>query len=217
MRKGLKNKVRTKVLPFIEEDLLSFERWALEQGCKVIAGLDEAGRGSLAGPVVAGCVVMPLDITDLRVRDSKAMSPLQRELAFKQIISLAQDVSIGVVEPCYIDEKNILNATLLAMEKAVNGLKSRPDILLVDGRDKVPISLPQLTIVKGDARSLSIACASVVAKVYRDRIMSAYHREYPHYGFSRNKGYGTEKHLKAIQEWGPCILHRISFRGVHAG
>ena len=180
----------------------------------MIAGLDEAGRGPLAGPVVAAAVVLPRQVHLTGVRDSKKMTPRAREKAFDLIRQESTAVSIAVVSHTYIDTHNILNASLEAMKRAVLGLTPRPAFLLVDGIHPVPVDLPQRCLKKGDQRSISISAASVMAKVYRDRIMAQYHLQFPEYGFQRNKGYGTRDHLAAIRRFGPCPFHRRTFRGV---
>ena len=179
-----------------------------------IAGVDEAGRGPLAGPVVAAAVMIPEGVFMEGVRDSKRMTVKAREKAFEQILGTAAGVGIGVVSHGVIDRVNIRRATLEAMKRAVLALDPPPDYLLVDGIDQVPVSMPQAALKKGDQISLSISAASIMAKVYRDRIMCAYHEEFPEYGFIQNKGYGTARHLRAIETHGPCALHRRSFRRV---
>jgi ribonuclease HII len=196
-------------------DPLFFESTAREQGYRIIAGVDEAGRGPLAGPVVAAAVILPAGITLPGIKDSKKMTEKARIHAFSEIINTAEAIGIGVVSHSYIDEFNILNASLEAMKKAVENLDTPPEYLLVDGIFKIPISLPQKCIKKGDQLSHSISASSIIAKVYRDRIMYSYHNDYPEYGFSSNKGYGTAKHLNALKKFGPCPLHRLTFRGVN--
>ncbi|HDH87177.1 MAG TPA: ribonuclease HII [Desulfobacteraceae bacterium] len=183
-------------------------------GYSLVAGIDEAGRGPLAGPVVASAVILPEDITLPGVRDSKKMSERAREEAFSLIKSKAIAFSLAVVSSQEIDEVNILQATHKAMKEAVLMLDPQPDYLLIDGIYPVDLPIHQRCIVKGDDLSLSISAASVLAKVYRDRIMCEYHILYPHYGFSSNKGYGTSGHIKAITRYGPCHIHRLTFKGV---
>lgn len=180
----------------------------------MIAGVDEAGRGPLAGPVVAAAVMIPEGTSVEGVRDSKKMTAKARERAFDEILDAAIYVSIGVVSHGFIDQFNILKAALEAMKRAVLALEPAPDYLLVDGIQRVPVSMPQMPLKKGDQISHSISAASVMAKVYRDRIMRAYHGQFPGYGFFNNKGYGTAQHLRAIKEHGPCPIHRRTFRGV---
>jgi len=197
-----------------EEDSLFHEFLARKAGYGKIAGVDEAGRGPLAGPVVAAAVMIPEDVTLEGVKDSKKMTEKQREEAFSVIARRALDVSIGVVSHRYIDKHNILKASLEAMREAVVSLELEPEFLLVDGIQGVPVSIPQKCLKKGDQRSLSISAASVMAKVYRDKIMCSYHELYPQYGFAGNKGYGTRQHLAALRKHGPSPIHRFSFRGV---
>ena len=188
-----------------------FEERARQRGFRLIAGIDEAGRGPLAGPVVAAAVVLPDRYSHPDINDSKKLTSRSRELLFEVIRADALAVGIGVVDSRVIDELNILRATLLAMREAVADLQVVPDCLLVDGNQSVPLEIPQETIVKGDARSVSIAAASIVAKVSRDRIMEIYHRQFPYYNFFKNKGYGTAEHRRAIREHGFCKIHRRSF------
>ncbi len=180
----------------------------------MIAGVDEAGRGPLAGPVVAAAVILPERIMLEGVRDSKEMTEGAREGAFPLISEKAVAASIAVVSHREIDETNILKATLEAMKQAVLALDPGPDFFLVDGIHPVPVSIPQKCLKKGDQISLSISAASVMAKVYRDRIMRSYHEMFPEYGFVENKGYGTPRHLRAIREYGPSRVHRLTFQGV---
>jgi len=188
-----------------------FEERARQRGFRLIAGIDEAGRGPLAGPVVAAAVVLPDRYSHPEINDSKKLTSRSRERLFEVIRADALAVGIGVMDAWAIDELNILRATLLAMREAVADLQVVPDCLLVDGNQSVPLEIPQETIVKGDARSVSIAAASIVAKVSRDRIMEIYHRQFPYYNFFKNKGYGTAEHRQAIREHGFCKIHRRSF------
>lgn len=197
-----------------EIDTLYHESMARKAGYERIAGVDEAGRGPLAGPVVAAAVVLPEGLVLEGVRDSKDMTEKAREKAFSVITRKATALSIGVVSQRHIDESNILKASLEAMKIAVLSLHPTPEYFLVDGIHKVPVPIPQKCLKKGDRLSLSISAASVVAKVYRDRIMRAYHDMFPVYGFSENKGYGTLKHRAAIKAHGCCSLHRLTFKGV---
>jgi ribonuclease HII len=197
-----------------EPDPFYFEALARKKGYNLIAGVDEAGRGPLAGPVVAAVVILPEGIELAGVRDSKKMTEKAREKAFNEILCEAVDSGIGVVSRRYIDEFNILKASLEAMKRAVLALDQKPDYLLVDGIQRIPVSTPQDCLKKGDSRSLTISAASVLAKVYRDRIMRAYHHMYPHYGFDKHKGYGTKKHLEALEKYGPSPVHRFTFKGV---
>jgi len=183
-------------------------------GYTLVAGVDEAGRGPLAGPVVAAAVILPQGIVLDGVKDSKKMSESAREQAFSLIERVAIDLSVSVVSPKEIDRINILQATRKAMKQAVLTLDPQPDYLLIDGTHPVDLSIHQRCIIKGDDLSLSISAASIMAKVYRDRIMYSYHTLYPRYGFSLNKGYGTPGHREAIMRYGPCCIHRLTFRGV---
>ena len=197
-----------------EVDTLFHESTAWKAGYSLVAGVDEAGRGPLAGPVVAAAVIMPEGITVEGVRDSKVMTEKARERAFSLIHQKAISVGIGVVSHEFIDEHNILKASLEAMKRAVLTLYPAPGFCLVDGIFPVPLPIPQECLKKGDRISHSISAASVVAKVYRDRLMVAYHAQFPMYGFSENKGYGTARHLAAIREYGASPIHRRTFRGV---
>jgi ribonuclease HII len=197
-----------------EIDKLFHESVARKSGFRLIAGVDEAGRGPLAGPVVAAAVILPEGAILEGVRDSKAMTAGAREEAFSLVNVTALTVGVGVVSAKHIDKSNILKASLDAMKQAVLCLEPAPDFLLVDGTHPVPLSVPHRCLVGGDRFSLSVSAASVVAKVYRDRVMRSFHALYPQYGFFENKGYGTVKHLAAIKAHGPCPIHRMSFRGV---
>ena len=192
-----------------------FEKEIRARGFRLVAGLDEAGRGPLAGPVVAAAVILPPRARLSGVDDSKKLSPKQREEAFALLQEKASAIGVGIVEAGEIDQVNIHRASLRAMEKAVAELPVIPDFLFIDGLHTLNLSLPQKAIVKGDQKCLSIAAASVVAKVTRDRIMTAYHEEYPEYNFVRHKGYGTKEHLQAIEKYGCCPLHRQSFRRIY--
>ncbi len=193
---------------------LHFEEEGKKNGFRAIAGIDEAGRGPLAGPVVAAAVILP-EIFDLPgLTDSKQLTAAHRERLFRLIRVQALAIGVGIVSPLEIDSRNILQATFLAMTLAVQRLKIVPDFLLVDGNQPVPMPIRQKALVKGDARSLSIAAASVMAKVVRDRMMAGYDRRFPGYGFARHKGYGCAAHLEALRRLGPSILHRRTFGGV---
>ena len=194
--------------PFFHEGM------ARKAGYGLIAGVDEAGRGPLAGPVVAAAVILPQGKDLAGVRDSKKMTPRAREEAFSLIQNEALASAIGVVSQKDIDESNILKASLEAMRLAIVALDPQPEFLLVDGIHSVSLPIPGRCLKKGDQLSRTISAASVLAKVYRDRIMLAYHETYPVYGFDRNKGYGTAYHLKALRQYGPSPLHRLTFKGV---
>jgi ribonuclease HII len=194
-------------------DLLSLETSLWKQGYRAVAGVDEVGRGPLAGPVVAACVVFPQDLFLPEVNDSKKITAKKRERLFDQILRNAHEVGIGIVGEETIDRMNILNASLKAMWKAVRKLKSEPEFVLVDGNQRIPnLPLPQMPVIKGDSKSLSIAAASIVAKVIRDRIMFNCHRRYPEFSFAAHKGYATKTHVEALQAFGPCRIHRRSFK-----
>ena len=197
-----------------ESDLLYFERSLWDYGLDPVAGLDEVGRGCLAGPVVAAAVIFSPDIHLPGVRDSKALSSKQREALNWAIREKALAVSVAQVESTEIDRINILRASLKAMAQAVDNLDLRPRALLIDGNQPIPHTLPQKTLVKGDQRSLSVAAASIVAKVFRDNLMEEMHRNYPHYNFASNKGYATLEHREAIKLYGCCPIHRRTFKGV---
>lgn len=176
-----------------------------------ICGIDEAGRGPLAGPVVAGAVILPKDCSILYLNDSKQVSASRREELFEEIQEKAIASAVGIVSPQRIDEINILQATYEAMHQAVDGLKVTPNLLLVDAVTIPAMPMKQVGIIKGDAKSVSIAAASILAKVTRDRMMVEYDALYPEYGFASHKGYGSKMHIEAIQEYGPCPIHRRTF------
>jgi ribonuclease HII len=189
----------------------SFERDAYRSGYRLIAGVDEVGRGPLAGPVVAAAVVFPPNYKNPEINDSKLLSPRKRLRLHEIIRQDALTLGLGVIDAVIIDKINILKASLMAMKEALLELLPAPDFLLIDGNHPLDFPLPQKTIIKGDSRSVSVAAASIIAKVTRDRIMEIYHRQFPHYNFLKNKGYGTEEHRAAIKIYGPCKLHRRSF------
>lgn len=192
-------------------DKLKYERLLLEKGCKYICGVDEVGRGPLAGPVTCAAVIMPLDGLIEGVDDSKKLTPKKRAYLAKIIREKAIACHICCIESQIIDEINILEATKLCMKRAIEGLEVKPDFVLVDGNTALDIDLPQACVIKGDALSYSIGAASIVAKDYRDELMLGYAKIYPAYGFERNKGYGTAEHIAAIKEAGICAVHRRSF------
>ncbi len=193
--------------------LLSHERRLNKSGYKLVAGVDEAGRGPLAGPVVAGAVILRSTDFTCDIDDSKKLSPKKRDEAYLQILKKAH-VGIGIVDENTIDSINIYRATIKAMQMALDDLGLPADYVIVDGRMKLSTGCPMKSIVGGDSKSLSIAAASIVAKVTRDRIMERYHETYPQYGFLRHKGYPTKAHKKALIEHGPSPIHRRSFRPV---
>lgn len=190
-----------------------FETELYNNGINFIAGIDEVGRGPLVGPVVTAAVILPKDFYDERINDSKKLTEKKRELLYDVIMENALSVGIGMSSPEVIDEINILNATKKAMIEAVKNLSIKPEHLLIDAV-KLDIDIPQTSIIKGDAKSESIAAASIIAKVTRDRMMVELDKKYPMYDFKHNKGYGTKKHIEALYEYGPIKEHRKSFAPV---
>mgnify|MGYP000883985151 FL=1 len=206
----------------ISEEKLALERVRLEgmrefenkySDLAYIAGIDEAGRGPLAGPVVAAAVILPKDIFLPFLNDSKKVTEKRRDVLFDEIKQNAIAYGIGIASNTLIDEINILQATYEAMREAINALEKTPDVLLVDAVHIPDINIKQVGIIKGDAKSVNIAAASILAKVTRDRLMAEYDKIYPEYGFASNKGYGTATHIAALKEIGPCAIHRKSFIG----
>ena len=195
-------------------DMRLHERDAYRKGFRFVCGIDEAGRGPLAGPVVAAAVILPKSVRLSGVNDSKKLTPNQRDNFFEKICARALAFGIGVVDNAEIDRINILQATFRAMTGAVSQLTVAPDFLLIDGPYKLPVSIGQKGIPRGDSLSLSIAAASIIAKVHRDRLMCRIHEEFPQYGFDSHKGYGTARHYEALRKFGPCPLHRVSFKSV---
>lgn len=189
----------------------SFETTALKNGYLNIAGVDEAGRGPLAGPVVAACVILPSDVEILGLDDSKKCSPKTRDRLFDEIYQCAISIGVGIISAQEIDELNILRATKKAMRIALYQMTTQPDFILVDAETIDNIQIKQQGIIQGDAKSVSIAAASIIAKVTRDRLMCELDTTYPQYGFSKHKGYGTKEHITAIKELGICPIHRVSF------
>ena len=196
------------------ESLLELERSYHARGHERVAGVDEAGRGPLAGPVVAGAVVFPKECDYPQARDSKLLPAQRREELYDQIMDRSLAVGVGVADHQEIDRINIYNASLTAMYRAVEDLGITPDVVMVDGPMVLRLDIPQQAIPGGDSTCLSLAAASIVAKVTRDRLMVEYDRQYPGYGFARHKGYGTADHLHALKELGPCPIHRRSFKVV---
>jgi len=192
----------------------SIEGVLCSQGYRLIAGVDEAGRGPLAGPVVAAAVIIGPGEGISGVRDSKRLTPGRREELYQIIISRALSWGVGIVGPREIERHNILEATLRAMKEAVLKLNPSPDFLLIDGTSAIPIDIPQWSLKGGDDICASISAASILAKVTRDRLMLEYHRIYPQYNFASHKGYATREHLEAIQRYGCCDIHRRTFKGV---
>jgi ribonuclease HII len=191
--------------------MTEYERALWDQGFQLVAGMDEAGRGPLAGPVVAACVLFPPGVTLEGINDSKKISPKKRNELYDRIMSKALAVGIGIIGAEEIDRLNILKATRNAMEMAVQEMDVQPDYLLVDALEDLEIPILHKGIIKGDEKSHSIAAASIVAKVTRDRYMGEMDRYYPKYGFGRHKGYGTKEHIQAIHIYGPCPIHRKTF------
>lgn len=193
---------RTKAMSVFEEEYKDYQ---------YICGIDEVGRGPLAGPVVAGAVILPKDDIILYLNDSKKLSEKKREMLYDEIMSRAVATGIGMASPARIDEINILQATYEAMRMAIDNLEVRPDILLNDAVTIPQVDIPQVPIIKGDAKSISIAAASIIAKVTRDRLMVEYDKVLPGYDFASNKGYGTKAHIAGLKELGPTPIHRRSF------
>lgn len=191
-------------------DMLRYEKEWQAKGYNLIAGVDEVGRGPLAGPVVVASVIMPTDDIISDVNDSKQVSEKKREKLYPLILEKAIAYSFAVVDEKVIDDINILEATKKAMKEAITGLSVQPEIVLIDA---VKLDVPYQTqsIIKGDANSYNIACASIIAKVYRDRMMVEFAKQYPNYGFEKHKGYGTAEHIRAIGDYGPCPIHRLTF------
>lgn len=191
-------------------DKLHYEKEFLQKGYTLIGGVDEVGRGPLAGPVVCASVIMPLDDIIEGVDDSKKLSKKKRELLYDKIIEKAISYSIKQVEPSVIDEINILNATKQCMKNAIETLSVKPNVVLIDAV-KLDLNVETFSIIKGDLKSYTIGCASIIAKVYRDRLMEEYAKIYPEYGFEKHSGYGTKQHITAIKEIGACPIHRKTF------
>ena len=198
----------------METDLWAFENEAGARGYKFIAGIDEAGRGPLAGQVVSAAVILPTAFSVAGITDSKKLTASKRQRLYEQIYEQAVSVGIGIVDPVEIDRINILQASLLSMAISVENLHPAPDFLMIDGIYCIPLDFPQNPIPKGDALSISIAAASIVAKVTRDRLMEIYHEAFPEFGFATHKGYPTRAHKEAIKKFGCSPIHRRSFKGV---
>lgn len=192
-------------------DWLLFENECINNGYNTVCGVDEAGRGPLAGPVFAASVILPNNIIIDGINDSKKISEKKREKLFEIIKEKALSYSIAYSTEKEIDELNILNATLLAMKRAIDGLKIKPDIVLIDGNKSPCVNVPTKCIIKGDSKSQSIAAASILAKVSRDRLMRELSNKYPKYQFSKHKGYGTALHRELLKKYGPCSIHRKTF------
>ena len=192
-------------------NMCAYEETAYGEGVKIIGGIDEAGRGPLAGPVVAACVILPRDAFIKGLNDSKKLTAAKRDILYDEILEKAVALSTGIVDEKCIDEINILNATKRAMKSAVDSIKPVPELLLIDAVKLSDVPIRQIPIIKGDALSVSIAAASIIAKVTRDRMIEELDALYPEYGFKQHKGYGTEEHINAIKKFGICPIHRISF------
>ncbi len=201
----------------LEQELARLEAMRVYEkeygACRYICGIDEAGRGPLAGPVVAGAVILPKDCTILYLNDSKKLSAKRREALYDEIMEKAVATGVGMVGPARIDEINILRATYEAMRMAIGNLKVQPDVLLNDAVTIPDVTIPQVPIIKGDAKSVSVAAASIIAKVTRDRLMEEYDKVIPGYGFAGHKGYGTKAHIEKLKVLGPSPIHRVSFIG----
>ncbi len=196
-------------------DLNKFDLHHRKLGYGVIAGVDEAGRGPWAGPVVAAAVVFPPDFRNKKIKDSKKLDARNREKLFLEINRRALSVGVGIIDQQTIDSVNILNATYLAMKKALAVLEPAPDLIIVDGHRKIPgVKTKQLAVIAGESKSLCVAAASIIAKVTRDRIMIDLSSQYPQYSFDKHKGYGTALHRRRLAEFGPCPLHRMSYAPV---
>ena len=195
----------------MEKDWLFYENEARNNGYHVVCGVDEAGRGPLAGPVSAAAVILPQNLMIDGLNDSKKLSEKKREILYDKIKNLALTYAVAFATEHEIDEINILNATFLAMKRAVAKLNLKPDIVLVDGNKSPELEISTQTIVKGDSLSASIAAASILAKVERDRLMKNLSKKYPEYNFEKHKGYGTKMHIDLIKKYGPCEIHRKSF------
>ena len=197
-------------------NLYNYENRLKNEGYSLIVGIDEAGRGSLSGPVVAAAVILPCRLFIPYIKDSKKLTSQKRTELYFSILNKAKDVGIGIVEAKIIDRINITQASFLAMKKAILDLKEVPDYILVDGFRIPHLNISQIPLIKGEDKSISIAAASIIAKVYRDNIMVKYDQKYPQYLFKKNKGYGTEEHLKALIKYGPSKIHRKSYKRVMA-
>ena len=206
----MKKRTNQQIDMFSQLNMLQFENEFLSQGKKLVAGIDEAGRGPLAGPVVVASVIMPMDNIIDGINDSKKLTEKKRNELFEKIKQTAICYHIEVVDEKVIDEINILNATKLGMKNCVDKLDLRPDVVLIDAV-KIDSDVQTVSIIKGDAKSYSIAAASILAKVYRDNMMLQYDKDYPIYNFAKHKGYGTKMHIDAIKQYGICPIHRKSF------
>jgi len=195
-------------------DIYGFDQGIRDRGYGLLAGVDEAGRGPVAGPVVAAAAILPPEMRFKWLNDSKLVTARRREVLFYEILAAAVSVGVGLADINEITTHNILGATRLAMKRAINELDSTPEFIALDAVRLEGLDAPQEPIIKGDSKSASIAAASIIAKFTRDRMMLHYDEQYPQYGFRRHKGYGTKEHMEALQEHGPCPIHRSSFKGV---
>ena len=196
--------------------LYTYEYAARDEGAKTVAGVDEAGRGPLAGPVVVAAVILPFGLFLPGLNDSKKVAPKKRELLYDEILEKAAAVRVSIVDAKTIDRVNIYQATMNGMYESILNLDPKPDKVLIDAVELAKLPMPSLSIIKGDAKSASIAAASIIAKVTRDRMMLKYDAEYPQYGFAQHKGYGTAQHIEALEQYGPCPIHRKSFEPVRS-
>lgn len=201
-------------MPNLNVDIYDHDSSLREEGFRLVAGVDEAGRGPVAGPVVAAAVIMPDGLRIRGLRDSKKVPEKERETLFWEVLSLASDIGVGIVGQEEIDRLNILNATRLAMHSAISDLRLTPDLVVIDAVTLPSLALKQISFFKAESRSASVAAASIIAKYVRDTIMLRYHESYPVYNFKRNKGYCTAEHMEMIRLHGPCPIHRRSFRQV---
>ena len=198
------------------EALYAYEYAARDEGARMVAGVDEAGRGPLAGPVVTAAVILPFGLFLPGLNDSKKVSAKKRELLYDEIMEKVVAVHVSIVDAATIDRVNIYQATMNGMYEAILSLEPKPDKVLIDAVELAKLPMPSLSIIKGDAKSASIAAASILAKVTRDRLMMQYDAEYPQYGFAQHKGYGTAQHIAALRKYGPCPIHRRSFEPVRS-
>jgi ribonuclease HII len=210
----VKNPAYYQLPGLVEKDNFSFEQALFRQGFRAVAGTDEAGRGPLAGPVVAAAVILPRRCKHHIFLDSKVLNPERRQELLAELHKIKARIGVGICDVPEIDRLNILQASLLAMRKGLEALPVPADFVLVDGKFPVSILLPQQTLIRGERRSASIAAASIVAKEVRDRLMEEYHQCYPQYNFVRHKGYPTAEHRRLLKEYGPCRIHRRTFKGV---
>ena len=198
----------------MKNNMLSYEQELYNKGIRYIAGVDEVGRGPLVGPVVTAAVILPVGYFNGLINDSKKLSEKRRNELYEIIMRDALSVSIGMMDNKVIDDVNIYEATKLAMYQAINNLEIKPEYVLIDAMKLSDLEMPSESIIKGDSKSETIAAASIIAKVTRDRLMLQYDEQYPEYGFAQHKGYGTAEHIAALRKYGPCSIHRKSFEPV---